>query len=72
MLLPALAIPTISPPDPNSVTGIQPGVGPGPTFNYGINQRINYNLPSPAVVAQVGGKIADPKDPDINWDFDGR
>ena len=143
----AAAIPTISPPDPNSVTGIQPDVGPGPTFNYGMNQRINYNLPSPAnvpetpfkvtqamnpsafvvfseqrvhasetpyygtsptdlsstynwcnrfsgrhsaggnivfsdahaayfkyryVVAQVGGKIADPKDPDINWEFDGR
>ena len=34
------------PPDPNSVTGIQPGVGPGPTFNYGMNQRINFNLPS--------------------------
>ena len=143
----AAAIPTVSPPDPDSVTGIQPGVGPGPTFNYGMNQRINYNLPSPAnvpetpfkvtqavhpsafvvfseqrvhasetpyygtsptdlsstynwcnrfsgrhsaggnivfsdahaayfkygyVVAQVGGKIADPKDPDINWEFDGR
>jgi len=143
----AAGIPTISPPDPNSVTGIQPGVGPGPTFNYGMNQRINYNLPSPAnvpetpfkvtqavhpsafvvfseqrvhasetpyygtspadlsstynwcnrfsgrhsaagnivfsdahaahfkysyVVAQVNGKIADPKDPDINWEFDGR
>ena len=23
------------------------------------------------VVAQVNGKIADPKDPDINWEFDG-
>ena len=142
----AAAMPTI-PPDPNSITGIQPGVGPGPTFNYGMNQRINYNLPSPAnvpetpfkvsqavrpsafvvfseqrvhaaetpyygtsptdlsstynwcnrfsgrhsgggnivfsdahvagfkysyVVAQVSGKIADPKDPDINWEFDGQ
>ncbi len=142
----AASIPTISPPDPNSVTGIQPGVGPGPTFNYGMNQRINYNLPAPAnvpetpfkitqaakpsafvvfseqrvhasetpyygtnptdlsstynwcnrfsgrhnaggnivfsdahaayfkysyVVARVSGKIADPKDPDINWEFDG-
>jgi type II secretory pathway pseudopilin PulG len=47
----AAAIPTI-PPDPNSITGIEPGVGPGPTFNY--------------------GKIADPKDPDINWEFDGQ
>jgi prepilin-type N-terminal cleavage/methylation domain-containing protein/prepilin-type processing-associated H-X9-DG protein len=142
----AAAIPTVSPPDPNSVTGIQPGVGPGPTFNYGMNQRINYNLPSPAnvpetpfritqaahpsafvvfseqrvhasetpyygtsptdlsstynwcnrfsgrhssggnivfsdthaawfrysyVVGVVSGKITDPKDPDINWEFDG-
>jgi prepilin-type N-terminal cleavage/methylation domain-containing protein/prepilin-type processing-associated H-X9-DG protein len=143
----AAGIPTISPPDPNSVTGIQPGVGPGPTFNYGMNQRINFNLPKPAnvpetpfrvtqaanpsafvvfseqrvhasetpyygtspadlsssynwcnrfsgrhsaggnivfsdghaayfrynyVVAQVNGAIADPKDPDINWEFDGQ
>ena len=142
----AAAIPSI-PPDPNSLTGIQPGVGPGPTFNYGMNQRINFNLPSPAnvpetpfkitqavhasafvvfseqrvhqsetpyygttpqdlsstynwcnrfsgrhsaggnivfgdahaayfrysyVVAQVSGKIVDPKDPDINWEFDGQ
>jgi hypothetical protein len=139
-------MPTIAP-DPNSITGIEPGVGPGPTFNYGMNQRINYNLPSPAnvpetpfrvsqavhpsafvvfseqrvhatetpyygtsptdlsstynwcnrfsgrhsasgnivfsdgraggfkyryVVALVSGKIADPKDPDINWEFDGQ
>jgi len=41
----AAAIPTISPPDPNSVTGIQPGVGPGPTFNYGMNQKINNPNP---------------------------
>jgi prepilin-type N-terminal cleavage/methylation domain-containing protein/prepilin-type processing-associated H-X9-DG protein len=142
----AAAIPTI-PPDPDSVTGIEPGAGPGPTFNYGMNQRINYNLPAPAnvpetpfkitqavhpsafvvfseqrvhqsetpyygttptdlsstynwcnrfsgrhsaggnivfsdahaawfkynyVVASVGGKITDPKDPDINWEFDGQ
>ena len=135
------------PNDPNSVTSIEPGAGPGPTFNYGMNQRINYNLPSPAnvpetpfkitqaahpsafvvfaeqrvhqsetpyygttpqdlsstytwcnrfsgrhslggnivfgddhvsyfkyshVVAQVGGKIVDPKVPDINWEFDGQ
>jgi prepilin-type processing-associated H-X9-DG protein len=141
----AAAIPTV-PPDPNSLTGIEPGVGPGPTFNYGMNQRINYNLPAPYnepetpfkvtqaahpgafvvfseqrvhqsetpyygtspadlsstynwcnrfsgrhnaggnitfsdghtgyfkysyVVAQVNGKIADPKDSDINWEFDG-
>jgi len=23
------------------------------------------------VVSQVNGKIADPKDPDINWEFNG-
>ncbi len=143
----AAAIPTVSPPDPNSITGIEPGVGPGPTFNYGMNQRINYNLAPPYnvpetpfkvtqtlnpsafvvfseqrvhasetpyygtsptdlsstynwcnrfsgrhnaggniafsddhvpyfkysyVVALVNGKIADPKDPDINWEFDGK
>jgi prepilin-type N-terminal cleavage/methylation domain-containing protein/prepilin-type processing-associated H-X9-DG protein len=142
----AAAMPTI-PPDPNPITGIEPGVGPGPTFNYGMNQRINYNLPSPAnlpetpfkvtqavhpsafvvfseqrvhaaetpyygtsptdlsstynwcnrfsgrhsaggnivfsdahaayfkygyVVASVNGKISDPKDPDINWEYDGQ
>jgi len=142
----AAALPTVYP-DPNSVTGIEPGAGPGPTFNYGMNQRINYNLPAPAnvpetpfkitqavhpsalvvfseqrvhasetpyfgtsptdlsstynwcnrfsgrhnvggnlvfsdahaawfkytyVVAQVNGKIADPKDPDINWEFNGQ
>jgi prepilin-type N-terminal cleavage/methylation domain-containing protein/prepilin-type processing-associated H-X9-DG protein len=143
----ATAIPTVSPPDPDSVSGIQPGVGPGPTFNYGMNQRINFNLPSPAnvpetpfkitqalnpssfvvfseqrvhgsetpyygsnpadlsstynwcnrfsgrhagtgnivfgdahvanfrygyVVGMAGGKITDPKRPDINWEFDGQ
>jgi prepilin-type N-terminal cleavage/methylation domain-containing protein/prepilin-type processing-associated H-X9-DG protein len=142
----AAAIPTV-PPDPDSVTGIEPGVGPGPTFNYGMNQRINYNLTPPYnvpetpfkvtravhpsafvvfseqrvhasetpyygtsptdlsstynwcnrfsgrhtaggnivfsdghaswfkytyVVAEVSGKIADPKVPDINWEFDGQ
>lgn len=135
------------PGDPNPLTSIEPGAGPGPTFNYGMNQRINNNLPSPAnvpetpfkitqaahpsafvvfaeqrthqsetpyygttpqdlsstytwcnrfsgrhsaggnivfgdghvsdfkynhVVAQVSGKIADPKVPDINWEFDGQ
>jgi len=141
----ARAMPTVSP-DPDSTTSIEPGAGPGPTFNYGMNQRINYNLPAPNnvpetafkvswaahpsafvafaeqrvhqaetpyygtsptdlsstytwcnrfsgrhngggnivfsdahvawfkysyVVAQVNGKIADPKVPDINWEFDG-
>jgi len=135
------------PGDPNSLTGIEPGAGPGPTFNYGMNQRINFNLAAPLnvpetpfkitqaahpsafvvfaeqrvhqsespyygttpqdlsstytwcnrfsgrhsqggnivfsddhvgyfkynyVVAQVNGKIADPKVPDINWEFDGK
>ena len=134
------------PGDPNSLTSIEPGAGPGPTFNYGMNQRINYNLPAPYnvpetpfkvtqaahpsafvvfaeqrvhqsetpyygttpedlsstytwcnrfsgrhslggnivfsdahaayfkysyVVGESGGKIVDPKDPDINWEFDG-
>jgi prepilin-type N-terminal cleavage/methylation domain-containing protein/prepilin-type processing-associated H-X9-DG protein len=134
------------PGDPNSLTSIEPGAGPGPTFNYGMNQRINYNLPAPNnvpetpfkvtqaahpsafvvfaeqrvhqselpyygttpqdlsstytwcnrfsgrhslggnivfsdghaayfkysyVVGQSAGKIVDPKDPDINWEFDG-
>ncbi len=142
----AAAIPTV-PPDPDSVTGVEPGAGPGPTFNYGMNQRINFNLPAPAnvpetpfkvtqavhpsafvvfseqrvhasetpyygttptdlsstynwcnrfsgrhsaggnivfsdthaayfkysyVVGTAGGKIVDPKDPDINWEFDGQ
>jgi len=142
----AAAMPII-PPDPDPVNGIQPGVGPGPTFNYGMNQRINFNLAPPAnvpetpfkitqavnpaafvifseqrvhasetpyfgsspadlsstfnwcnrfsgrhnglgnivfgdshvanfkygyVVGLVGGKIADPKRPDINWEFDGQ
>ena len=53
----AAAIPTVSPPDPDPVTGIQPGVGPGPTFNYGMNQRINYNLPPPANVPETPFKI---------------
>jgi len=53
----AAAISTISPPDPDSVTGIQPGVGPGPTFNYGMNQRINFNLQPPANVPETPFKI---------------
>ena len=54
----AAAIPTISPPDPNSVTGLQPGTGPGPTFNYGMNQRINFNLPAPLNVPETPFNIA--------------
>ena len=53
----AAAIPTVSPPDPDPVAGIQPGVGPGPTFNYGMNQRINYNLAPPANVPETPFKI---------------
>ena len=59
----ATAIPTISPPDPDSVTGIQPGVGPGPTFNYGMNQRINFNLPAPANVPETPFKITQAVNP---------
>jgi prepilin-type N-terminal cleavage/methylation domain-containing protein/prepilin-type processing-associated H-X9-DG protein len=141
----AQAMPTISP-DPDPLVRIEAGAGPGPTFNYGMNQRINYNLPAPNnvpetpfrvtqavhpsafvvfseqrvhqaetpyygttptdlcstynwcnrfsgrhsgggnivfsdahaayfkynyVVGQSNGKIVDPKDPDINWEFDG-
>lgn len=54
----AAATPTISPPDPDPVTGIQPGVGPGPTFNYGMNQRINFNLDPPANVPETPFKIS--------------
>ena len=147
-LCPTAAAMPIVPPDPDSVNSIEPGAGGGPTFNYGMNQRINYNLPPPQnvpetpfrvtqavhpsafvvfseqrvhqketpyygsnpvdlsssynwcnrfsgrhnaggsivfsdahaayfkynyVVAQsVPGKIADPKRPDINWEFDGQ
>jgi len=52
----AAAIPTV-PPDPNPLTGIEPGVGPGPTFNYGMNQRINYNLPAPYNVPETPFKV---------------
>jgi hypothetical protein len=52
----AAAIATV-PPDPNSLTGIEPGSGPGPTFNYGMNQRINFNLPAPANVPETPFKI---------------
>lgn len=52
----ASVIPTV-PPDPDSVTGIQPGVGPGPTFNYGMNQRINFNLAPPDNVPETPFKI---------------
>ena len=55
-------MPTV-PPDPDSVTGIQPGVGPGPTFNYGMNQRINFNLPPPANVPETPFKITQAVNP---------
>ena len=45
------------PGDPNPLTGIEPGAGPGPTFNYGINQRINYNLPAPLNVPETPFKV---------------
>jgi prepilin-type N-terminal cleavage/methylation domain-containing protein/prepilin-type processing-associated H-X9-DG protein len=41
-ICPTAAAMPYGPSDPNPVTGIQPGVGPGPTFNYGMNQRINW------------------------------
>jgi prepilin-type N-terminal cleavage/methylation domain-containing protein/prepilin-type processing-associated H-X9-DG protein len=59
----AAGMPTISPPDPNSVTGLQPGVGPGPTFNYGMNQRINFNLPSPDNVPETPFKVTQAANP---------
>ncbi|HEX3799096.1 MAG TPA: prepilin-type N-terminal cleavage/methylation domain-containing protein [Verrucomicrobiae bacterium] len=58
----AAAIRTV-PPDPDPVTGIQPGVGPGPTFNYGMNQRINFNLPAPANVPETPFKITQAANP---------
>lgn len=51
---------------PDSVTGIQPGVGPGPTFNYGMNQRINFNLSAPANVPETPFKITQAVNP---WAF---
>lgn len=59
----AAAIPTVWPPDPDSVRGIQPGVGAGPTFNYGMNQRINYNLPAPQNVPETPFKISQAVNP---------
>ncbi|HVV71962.1 MAG TPA: prepilin-type N-terminal cleavage/methylation domain-containing protein [Verrucomicrobiae bacterium] len=53
----AAAMPTVTPPDPDPVLGIQPGVGPGPTFNYGMNQRINFNLTPPANVPETPFRI---------------
>ena len=29
---------------PNPLTSIEPGAGPGPAFNYGMNQRIDYTI----------------------------
>jgi prepilin-type N-terminal cleavage/methylation domain-containing protein/prepilin-type processing-associated H-X9-DG protein len=52
----AAAIPYL-PLDPNPLTGIEPGAGPGPTFNYGMNQRINFNLPAPNNVPETPFKI---------------
>jgi len=49
--------------DPNPLTGIQAGVGPGPTFNYGMNQRINYNLPAPDNVPETPFKITQAVNP---------
>jgi prepilin-type N-terminal cleavage/methylation domain-containing protein len=43
--------------DPNPLTSIEPGAGPGPTFNYGMNQRINYNLPAPYNVPETPFKV---------------
>src|SRR5262249_32193251 len=60
---PAMATPTISPPDPDPVLGIQPGVGPGPTFNYGMNQRINFNLAAPANVPETPFRITQAVNP---------
>jgi prepilin-type N-terminal cleavage/methylation domain-containing protein/prepilin-type processing-associated H-X9-DG protein len=55
-LCPTAAAMPYGPADPNPVTGIQPGVGPGPTFNYGMNQRINWpNAPeTPFKITQTG------------------
>jgi len=53
----AASTPSVSPPDPDPVLGIQPGAGPGPTFNYGMNQRINFNLDPPANVPETPFKI---------------
>jgi prepilin-type N-terminal cleavage/methylation domain-containing protein len=58
----AAAIPTV-PPDPNPLTGIQPGVGPGPTFNYGMNQRINFNLPAPDNVPETPFRVTQAVNP---------
>jgi len=43
--------------DPDPLKGLAPGVDPGPTFNYGMNQRINYNLPPPSNVPETPFKI---------------
>lgn len=56
-ICPTAAAMPYGPSDPHSVNGIQPGVGPGPTFNYGMNQRINFNLPAPANVPETPFKI---------------
>ena len=53
----AAAIPYL-PGDPNPLTSIEPGAGPGPTFNYGMNQRINFNLPAPLNVPETPFKVS--------------
>src|SRR6202000_2436736 len=57
VICPAAAAMRTVPPDPDSLTSIEPGAGPGPTFNYGMNQRINFNLPSPANVPETPFKV---------------
>ena len=59
----AASTPTVWPPDPDPVKGIQPGSGPGPTFNYGMNQRINFNLPAPDNVPETPFKITQAVNP---------
>ena len=56
-LCPTAAALPIVPPDPDSVNTIEPGAGGGPTFNYGMNQRINYNLPPPQNVPETPFRV---------------
>ncbi len=59
----AASTPTVWPPDPDSIKGIQPGAPPGPTFNYGMNQRINFNLLAPDNVPETPFKISQAVNP---------